>query len=185
VGWTSSLRSDVVRTDSTFASWFFRFPSLDLPFRRLPRRNTPAAAVHLLGHHVTPFRPFCFSAAWNVGIRRCTAWRKSGGSRYIWKLFSAILDDSLLELLLAIVKPFPHAPLGNARNRGRHPRREIVDVAEHHGKTERIGQRRYDRLTSSPNVSASALLPLCFRSGICGEIAGLPPPRAPRNGAVP
>jgi len=58
----------------------FRFPGLDLLFRRLPRRNATAAAVHLPGHHVTSFRPFRFSLLLNVGTRRCNALRSPAGA---------------------------------------------------------------------------------------------------------
>ena len=75
-------------------------------------------------------------------------------------------DDPLLELLLAVVKPFPQSPLGDAEEPGGVPRREIVDVAEHHGKPESIGQRGYDPPYLLPERVGFAPLPLCLRSGI-------------------
>ena len=58
----------------------FRLFGLDLLFGFLSRRNTPAAAVHLLGHHVISFRPFRFLLLVNVGTRRCTALRNPAGA---------------------------------------------------------------------------------------------------------
>ena len=78
----------------------FRFPGLDLLFRRLPRRDAPASAILFLGqwnHLLSSVPIFAVRARRHPQMQR---FAKSGGSRYTWKLFSAILTIRSWSFLL-------------------------------------------------------------------------------------
>src|SRR3989304_4846911 len=92
--------------------------------------------------------------------------------------------DPLLELPLAVVKPFSQRSLGDAEEPGGVPRREIVDVAEQDGKPEGIGQRGYDPLHLLPERIGFAPLPLALRFGLRPRPMQDPPLPAPPETAL-